>query len=237
MFEVIPAIDLLDGKAVRLAQGEFNAKTIYSNDPVEVAKKWESLGAHRIHVVDLNGARTGIAENLAIIKKILKAVKVPVQIGGGIRRADMMQDLFDSGADRVVLGTTAINNPNLISTVCPMFGDKIAVAIDVKNKKVATHGWRKTSLYDPIRLAKDAVVLGVRRFIYTDIKRDGMLTGPDIEGLTELARECKVPVIASGGITSKEDIEKLKALEEIGIEGCIIGRALYTGDLKLEEIV
>jgi phosphoribosylformimino-5-aminoimidazole carboxamide ribotide isomerase len=149
----------------------------------------------------------------------------------------MMQDLFDSGADRVVLGTTAINNPNLISTVCPMFGDKIAVAIDVKNKKVATHGWRKTSLYDPIRLAKDAVVLGVRRFIYTDIKRDGMLTGPDIEGLTELARECKVPVIASGGITSKEDIEKLKALEEIGIEGCIIGRALYTGDLKLEEIV
>jgi len=237
MFEVIPAIDLLDGKCVRLAQGEFNAKTIYSSDPLEVARKWEAQGAKRIHIVDLNGARTGIAENIDIIKKILKAVKIPVQIGGGIRRADMMQDLFDAGADRVVLGTTAINNPNLISTVCPMFGDKIAVSIDVKNKRVATHGWRKTSHYDPLRLAKDAVVLGVRRFVYTDIKRDGMLSGPDIEGLTELANECKVPVISSGGITTKEDIAKLRALESIGIEGCIIGRALYTGDLKLEEIV
>ncbi len=237
MFEVIPAIDLLDGKCVRLAQGEFSAKTIYSNNPVEVAEKFEALGAKRLHIVDLNGARTGIPENLDLIKKILKAVKIPVQVGGGIRRADMMQDLFNAGANRVVLGTTAVNNPNLISTVCPMFGDQIIVGIDVRNKKVATHGWRKTSHYDPLRLAKDAVALGVRRFVYTDIKRDGMLSGPDIEGLTELARETGVPVIASGGISSKEDVQKIRALESIGIEGCIIGRALYTGDLKLEDIL
>ncbi len=237
MFEVIPAIDLLNGKCVRLTQGKFDAETIYSLKPVETAKKWEELGAKRLHVVDLNGARTGIPENIKLIKEIIHAVNIPIQIGGGIRNVTLIDEMLKEGADRVILGTTAILNPNLLSNLCPKFGEKLAIAIDVKGDKVTTHGWAKTSPYNHITLAQQAVSLGARRFIYTDIKRDGMLVGPDLEGVKNLAVTLNVPIIASGGISSKQDIENLRQLASFGVEGCVVGKALYTGAVKLEEVL
>jgi len=234
MFEVIPAIDLLDGKCVRLKQGRYDAETIYSINPLEIAKKWESLGARRLHVVDLDGARTGIPKNIEIIKAIVREVKIPVQVGGGIRNLTLIQELLDFGVDRVILGTTAVKNPNVLSQFCEKFDDKIAVAIDAKNGKAATEGWVKISKKDILTLAQEAVEFGVRRFVYTEINRDGMLEGPNFEGIRSFVSEIAVPVIASGGISSKEDIEKLK---EIGVEGAIVGKALYEGKIKLEEIL
>ncbi|MFA4858618.1 MAG: 1-(5-phosphoribosyl)-5-[(5-phosphoribosylamino)methylideneamino]imidazole-4-carboxamide isomerase [Candidatus Margulisiibacteriota bacterium] len=237
MFEVIPAVDILDGKCVRLEQGKFSLVTVYDSDPVNVAKKWADKGATRIHVVDLDGAKTGIPKNLEIVKKILKAVNVAVQIGGGIRNIDLIEELLGLGANRIILGTSAINNPNTLSNFCPRFGDKLAISLDVLNGKVTTHGWKKTAFLDAITQAKEAVKLGARRFVYTDIKRDGMLTGPNFEGIKELVAACEVPVIASGGISSAGDVEKLKELYSIGVEGCIIGKALYEGTIKLEDVI
>jgi len=234
MFEVIPAIDILGGKCVRLKQGSYESPVVYSNDPVEVAKRWEAEGARRIHVVDLDGARTGTPENIEIIKSIIKEVNVPVQAGGGIRTFMMISDLIKFGADRIILGTTAIKNPNLLGTTCEKFGDKIAVAIDAKGEVAAAEGWMYVTKKNILTLAREAIELGVKRFIYTDISRDGMLEGPNFEGIRKFVSEIKVPVIASGGISSKEDIEQLK---EIGVEGCIVGKALYEGKVTLSEIV
>jgi len=234
MFEVIPAIDILNGKCVRLKQGRYDAETVYSKDPLEIARKWESQGAKRLHVVDLDGARTGIPKNIEIIKDIAKEVKIPVQAGGGIRNFDLIKELISFGVDRVILGTTAVNNPNTLARFCEEFGDQIAVAIDVKEGKIATEGWAKLAQKDVPTLAREAIEFGVQRFIYTDISRDGMLTGPNIEGIKNFVAQVNVPVIASGGVSSKEDIEKLKGT---GAEGCILGKALYEGKVKLEEIV
>ena len=187
-----------------------------------------------MHVVDLDGARTGIPKNLEIIKAIVREVKIPVQVGGGIRNLTLIQELLDFGIDRVILGTTAVKNPNVLSQFCEKFDDKIAVAIDAKNGKAATEGWVKITKKDILTLAQEAVEFGVRRFIYTEISRDGMLEGPNFEGIRNFISEIAVPVIASGGISSKEDIEKLK---EIGVEGAIVGKALYEGKIKLEEIL
>lgn len=233
MFEVIPAIDILGGKCVRLKQGSYDAPVIYANDPVEMAKKWEAEGAVRIHVVDLDGARTGRPENVDIIKAIIKEVRVPIQIGGGIRNFSVISELIQFGADRVILGTTAIKNPNLISTTCDKFDDKIAVAIDAKGNFAAGEGWMYVSKKDVLTLAKEAIDLGVKRFVYTDISRDGMLEGPNLTGIKKFIAEINVPVIASGGITAKEDIESLK---QTGAEGCIVGKALYEGKIKLGEL-
>jgi len=234
MFEVIPAIDILDGKCVRLKQGRYDAVTVYSNDPVEFAKKWEAAGAKRLHVVDLNGARSGTPENLESIKSIIKEVNIPVQVGGGIRMLFVIADLIKFGADRVVLGTTAIKNPNLLESICEKFGEQTIVAIDAKGNYAAAEGWMYVSKKDVATLAKEAIQFGVGRFIYTDISRDGMLEGPNFEGIRKFASAVEVPVIASGGVSSKEDVEKLK---EIGVEGCIVGKALYEGKIKLEEIL
>jgi phosphoribosylformimino-5-aminoimidazole carboxamide ribotide isomerase len=220
-----------------LEQGDYKKVTVYSKDPVEVAQRWESLGAKRLHVVDLDGAKTGIPANLDIIRQIIQTLKIPVQVGGGIRNLPLIREMIDIGADRVILGTTAVNNPNLVNNICSQFGARIAVALDVKGGKVASEGWLKTSGRDPIALAKEAVKLGVKRFVYTNIKRDGMLSGPDLEGLKELAQATKVPVIASGGISSKEDVEAVKALESFGVEGCIIGKAFYSGAVKPEDVL
>lgn len=234
MFEVIPAIDILNGKCVRLKQGRYDAETVYSNDPLEFARKWESQGAKRLHVVDLDGARTGIPKNIEIIKSIAKELNIPVQTGGGIRNFDLIKELIDFGVDRVILGTTAVNNPNTLARFCEAFGERIAVAIDNKEGKAATEGWTKVSKKDTLTLAKDAIELGVKRFIYTDISRDGMLEGPNFEGIKNFVSQIKAPVIASGGVSSKEDVEKLKAT---GAEGCIVGKALYEGKIKLEDIL
>jgi phosphoribosylformimino-5-aminoimidazole carboxamide ribotide isomerase len=234
MFEIIPAIDILNGRCVRLKQGRYDAETVYSKDPVEMAKKWESEGAKRLHVVDLDGARTGIPNNIEIIKSIAKELNIPVQTGGGIRNFDLIKELIDFGIDRIILGTTAVKNPNLLAKVCEKFGEQIAVAIDAKEGRVATEGWTQVSKKDTLTLAREAIDLGVKRFIYTDISRDGMLQGPNFEGIKNFVSQIRVPVIASGGISSKEDIEKLK---ETGAEGCIVGKALYEGMVKLENIV
>ena len=237
MFEIIPAVDIFDGKCVRLEQGKFNAVTVYYKDPLEAAKHWEALGAERLHVVDLDGAKTGIPKNLAIVKKIIAELKIPVQIGGGIRNIGLIEEIIKAGADRVILGTSAIDNPNMLSTFCPRFGEKLAVSLDVLHGKVTTHGWKNTSPLDAISLAKEAVKLGVRRFVYTDIKKDGMLSGPNYAGIKELAEATEVPIIASGGVSSNEDISKLKELYPLGVEGCIVGKALYAGAVKLEDVL
>lgn len=234
MFEIIPAVDILNGKCVRLKQGRYDAETIYAEDPVEVAKRWESQGAKRLHIIDLDGARTGIPKNIEIIKSIIKETNIPIQAGGGIRNIGIIKELIDFGIDRVILGTTAVNNPNMLSKFCEEFDGQITVAIDVKEGKAATEGWTKVSKKDTITLAKEAIDLGVKRFIYTDISRDGMLTGPNYKGIKEFIDQVTVPVIASGGVATKEDIEKLK---EIGSEGCILGKALYEGKINLEEIL
>ena len=234
MFEIIPAVDLLDGKCVRLKQGKFEAKTVYFKNPVEAALKWEAEGAKRLHVVDLDGARTGISKNLPIVKKIAEAVKIPIQLGGGIRHFEQIEGILNSGIERVILGTSAIFNPNLLERACKTFGNKIIVSIDAKENKVAAMGWRRVSTKDIITFAKEAVKLGVKRFVYTDISKDGMLGGPNLEGIRNFIENVKAAIIASGGISSKEDIENLRALK---IEGCIVGQAIYSGKIKLSEVL
>ncbi|OGC21688.1 1-(5-phosphoribosyl)-5-[(5-phosphoribosylamino)methylideneamino]imidazole-4-carboxamide isomerase [candidate division WOR-1 bacterium RIFOXYB2_FULL_42_35] len=234
MFEVIPAIDLLGGKCVRLTQGRYNASKIYSDDPIVMARKWLELGAKRLHIVDLDGAKTGTPANIDILKQIIKEFDLPIQAGGGIRNYDQIKELIEYGLDRVILGTTAIKNANLLGQVCQEFGEHIAVSIDAKSGKVAAAGWTEVTKKDILTLAKEAIELGVKRFIYTDISRDGMLQGPNFEGIKAFASEVSIPVIAAGGISSQEDIIKLK---ETGAAGCIVGKALYEGKVKLEEVL
>ena len=234
MFEIIPAVDILEGKCVRLKQGKFDKQTIFYENPVEAALYWEKHGATRLHIVDLDGARTGTPKNFEIIKKISENIKIPIQVGGGYRKIDDVEKLLSIGVSRVVLGTSAIFNPNLIMKVCELYGEQIVVAVDTKDGKVMANGWTNVSSKNAAALAQEVIGLGVRRFILTDIGRDGMLQGPNIDALQKFASAVNVPVIASGGITKKEDVEQLKALK---LEGCIIGQALYTGTIKLEEIL
>lgn len=234
MFEIIPAVDILGGKCVRLEQGKFSSKTVYFKNPVEAALKWEKEGAHRLHLVDLDGARTGIPKNLSKVKKIVEAVKIPVQLGGGIRHFEQIEAIIKMGVDRVILGTSAIYNPNLLERACKKFGGRIIVSIDAKDNKVAAKGWKVISNKDIIGFAKEAVKFGIKRFVYTDISKDGMLEGPNFERIQNFAREVKAAVIASGGISSKSDIEKLRAIK---IEGCIIGKAIYSGAIHLGDVL
>ncbi len=234
MFEVIPAIDILNEKCVRLKQGRYDKETVYAGDPVQIAQRWEAKGAQRLHIVDLDGARTGIPKAIEIIKTIAKHLNIPIQVGGGIRNIELIQELLDFGVNRVILGTTAVKNPNTLGRYCNKFGDSIAVAIDAKEGKAATEGWTKVSKKDIFTLAKEAIDLGVKRFVYTEISRDGMLIGPNIEAIKDFIAQVSVPVIASGGVSSKDDVEQLKA---IGAEGCIVGKALYEKKIKLEELL
>ena len=236
-FEIIPAVDILNGKCVRLTRGDYKAEKVYSSDPVEVAIGWSKFGAKRIHVVDLDGAKDGEPKNIKIIKKIAIRLKIPIEVGGGIRKLEVIDDLIHSGIDRVILGTSSIDNPELIKMACDKYGEKIAVGIDVKEGKVAVKGWVEVSDKGAEELAKQLIILGVKRFIYTDIMKDGTLTGPNIESVKTFAKALIVPVIASGGVSSKEDVEHLKGLSKYGVEGCIIGKALYEGKVKLEEVL
>ena len=235
MFEIIPAVDILDGKCVRLKQGSFDKETIYYKNPIEAALHWQEQGATRLHVVDLDGARTGTPKNLAIILKMLESIKIPIQVGGGYRKMDDVEKLIGLGVSRVVLGTSAIFNPNLIEKVTERFGEKIIVGIDAKKGKVMANGWTNISQKTAVALAQEAVDMGITRFIFTDISRDGMLNGPNFEEIEKFSNFVKVNVIASGGITKKEDIDQLKTIKNL--EGCIIGQALYTGNIKLEEVL
>ncbi|MHB8742328.1 MAG: 1-(5-phosphoribosyl)-5-[(5-phosphoribosylamino)methylideneamino]imidazole-4-carboxamide isomerase [Sulfuricaulis sp.] len=229
---IIPAIDIKDGKCVRLRQGRMNDETIFSDDPVAMAKRWVDAGARRLHIVDLNGAQSGKPVNAAVIQAIRNAFPdVPVQVGGGIRDEDTIQAYLDMGVRYVILGTKAVNAPHFVSDVCAEFPGHIIVGLDAKEGKVAIDGWSKLSGHDVIDLAKKYQDDGVEAIIYTDIGRDGMMNGVNVESTVKLASSISIPVIASGGITNLDDIRRLCEAKEAGIIGAITGRAIYEGTL------
>ena len=231
---IFPAIDLRGGKCVRLIQGDFDKETVYSDDPQATALKWQNLGAKFLHVVDLDGARAGSPQNLPAIKNILDAVKIPIEVGGGIRTIDDMEKLLSLGVRRVILGSVAVENPALVKEAVQKFGDKIVVGIDARNSFVAVHGWEKSSAVKAGELAKKIVAAGVKTIIYTDISKDGMLSGVNAEIFTELAKESRAQIVASGGVKSIEDIRALKAAK---VAGVIVGKAIYTGSLDLKTAI
>ncbi|MGF1495198.1 MAG: 1-(5-phosphoribosyl)-5-[(5-phosphoribosylamino)methylideneamino]imidazole-4-carboxamide isomerase [Elainellaceae cyanobacterium] len=233
--DVIPAIDLLNGRCVRLYQGDYDQSQVFSEDPVAVAQQWVEQGAGRLHLVDLDGAKAGHPINGAAIASIVRAVPVPVQVGGGLRDRQSVAQLLASGVDRAILGTIAVEQPELVSQLCQEFPGRISVGIDARNGKVATRGWLETSEVEAVALAQQMAQRGVASIIYTDIYRDGTLSGPNREALRELAEAVSVPVIASGGIRSLTDLLSLLALEPVGVRGAIIGRALYVGNIALGE--
>ena len=230
---LIPAIDLKDGKCVRLKQGDMNDSTTFGEDPAAMARRWVDAGARRLHLVDLNGAFAGKPVNEAAIKAIIKEVggDIPVQLGGGIRDLDTIERYLDDGLSYVIIGTAAVKNPGFLRDACSAFGGHIIVGLDAKDGKVATDGWSKLSGHEVIDLAKKFEDYGVEGVIYTDIGRDGMLSGINIEATVKLAQALTIPVIASGGLSNIANIEALCAVESEGVEGVICGRAIYTGDL------
>ncbi len=232
--EIIPAIDLRNGKCVRLYQGDYEKETVFSDDPVSVALRWQSEGAKRLHLVDLDGAARGELCNLDAIEKIATAVEIPVQVGGGVRSLETVEQLLGLGVGRAILGTVAVEDPGLAEEACQRFGEQIIIGIDARDGRVATRGWLQQSKVTAGELAARMVGLGARRFIYTDISRDGTLTSPNFEAVAEFLSQVSVPVIAAGGISSVEHLTRLAAL---GAEGAIVGRAIYTGDVKLAEAV
>ena len=234
---LIPAIDLKDGHCVRLRQGDMASATVFSEDPVAMARHWVAQGARRLHIVDLNGARSGKPVNEPVIRKIVAAVgdDVPVQLGGGLRDLDLIERYIDDGVRYVVIGTAAVKNPGFLQDACSAFGGHVIVALDAKGGKVATDGWSKLTGHDVVDLAKKFEDYGVDAILYTDIGRDGMLNGVNIEATVELARAVRIPVLASGGIRDLSDIERLCAVEGEGVEGAILGRSLYEGTLDFKE--
>jgi len=233
---LIPAIDLKDGKCVRLRQGRMEDDTVFSDDPLAVAQRWVDAGARRLHLVDLNGAFAGKPVNGEVIRKIVEAFPdVPVQVGGGIRDDETIEAYVNAGVKYVILGTKAVNTPHFVADVCAEFPGHIIVGLDAKNGKVAIDGWSKLSHHDVLDMAKHFEDDGVESIIFTDISRDGMMKGVNVESTAELARNLTIPVIASGGITSLDDIRALQKVEDDGVVGTIIGRALYEGTLDLAE--
>ena len=230
---LIPAIDLKDGHCVRLKQGDMDQSTTFGEDPAAMARKWVGQGARRLHLVDLNGAFAGVPKNYAAIKSILKEVgdEIPVQLGGGIRDLDTIEKYIDGGLRYVIIGTAAVKNPGFLKDACSAFGGHIIVGLDAKDGKVATDGWSKLTGHEVVDLAKKFEDWGVESIIYTDIGRDGMLSGINIEATVRLAQALSIPVIASGGLAGIADIEKLCEVEIEGVEGVICGRAIYSGDL------
>ncbi len=234
---IIPAIDLKEGKCVRLEQGLMNKATVYSDDPATTAKHWEAQGAELLHVVDLNGAFAGVPKNLDAIKAIRKAVKMPVEVGGGIRDMATVRSLVSIGIDRIILGTAAIENPDFVKEACSEFPGKIIAGIDAKDGLVAIKGWAEVTKVKAVDLAKQMQDYGVITIIYTDIKRDGMLSGPNIEATKTLGEALHIPVIASGGVHTMKDIENLLTIRSSGVSGVITGKAIYSGSLNLKAAI
>jgi phosphoribosylformimino-5-aminoimidazole carboxamide ribotide isomerase len=235
--EVIPAIDLLKGQCVRLYQGDYDQSEVFNSDPVAVARQWVEEGATRLHLVDLDGARAGHSVNLAAIAAIVQAVTVPVEVGGGLRDRQSVAKLLSTGVRWSILGTVAVEQPELVAQLCREFPGQIIVGIDARNGKVATKGWLETSEVLATELAERMAQLGAAAIIYTDIHRDGTLQGPNLEALRELAAVVAIPVIASGGVSSVTDLLSLLALEPQGVTGAIVGKAIYTGDVSLKEAI
>lgn len=235
---VIPAIDIRNGKCVRLIQGKADAETVFSDDPVAIAIKWQEKGAKFLHLVDLDGAFTGAPKNLDIISKIVESVSIPVEMGGGIRDQKTLENVLVAGVKIAILGTKALTDPDFTKAMCKEYNDRIAVGIDAKDGIAAINGWTKSSEKSAIELAQEMRDLGVKTIIYTDIKRDGMLTGPNISATKNISMAVPgVNVIASGGVSSIDDIKALKKIEKYGVKGVIIGKALYTGNIRLEEAI
>ena len=233
--EVIPAIDLRGGRCVRLFQGDYGQETVFSDDPAEIARRWESAGASRIHVVDLDGARTGHQANREAIANIRSAVRIPLQVGGGVRTVQDVEDLASLGVQRFVLGTAAVRDPELVARLSRRVGgQRIVVAVDARDGQVAIEGWREDTSITASDLVYEMATLGVPRFLYTDISRDGTLSQPNFEALSELVRSTSSAILASGGVSR---LEHLSRLSELGAEGAILGRALYTGDIDLQEAI
>ncbi|MBW2004846.1 MAG: 1-(5-phosphoribosyl)-5-[(5-phosphoribosylamino)methylideneamino]imidazole-4-carboxamide isomerase [Deltaproteobacteria bacterium] len=234
---IIPAIDIKGGKCVRLEQGLMNRETIFSDNPEEMAFQWERKGAQRLHIVDLDGAVYGKSFNKKAIKKILDTVSVPVELGGGIRDLDTIEEYIDLGIDQIIIGTIAYKNPHLVEVACKSYPDRIIISIDARNNYVSVEGWTEPTSITAIDLAKRFEDMGIAAFIYTDIQRDGMRSGPNIDGIREFAQGINAGVIAAGGVSSIKDIEDLLTLENDGVSGIITGRALYDGSIKLEEAI
>ena len=233
---LIPAIDLKDGKCVRLRQGRMEDETVFADDPLEMAQKWVDAGARRLHLVDLNGAFAGKPVNAEVIHRIAEAFpELPIQVGGGIRDEDTVQAYLDAGVQFVIIGTKAVSTPHFVNDLCLEFPGHIIVGLDAKDGKVAIDGWSKLSHHSVIDLAQRFEDDGVEAIVYTDIGRDGMMKGVNVEATAELANAISIPVIASGGVSSLDDIRALAAREDEGIMGAIIGRALYEGSIDLAE--
>jgi len=232
--EIIPAIDIRGGKCVRLYQGDYSQQIVFDENPAAVALKWHSQGADWLHVVDLDGAAVGKPRNMAVIEEIMKTSDLLVELGGGIRQEEVAVKLLQKGVSRIILGTAAIENPGLVEKLSRRFGDAVVVGLDARDGRITVHGWQKDTVIDVLQLCRQMVALGVSRFIYTDVKRDGTLTEPNFDTIERLIAEVDVPIIASGGISRLEHLRRLKGL---GVEGAIIGKALYTGDINLGEAI
>ena len=232
---IIPAIDLKDGKCVRLLQGKKEEVTVYSDDPPSMAKHWQELGGELLHVVDLDGAFTGEQHNFSKIKAIREAIDIPIEVGGGIRDIDRIEKLIDLGVDRTIIGTSAAKDPDMVREACKKYPGKVLVGIDAKDGKVAVKGWVEVTKLDAIEFAKQMQDAGVAGIIYTDISRDGMLTGPNIEAMATMVKSVEIPVIASGGVSKLDDIKSLMQINNLW--GVITGKALYSGAMDLREAI
>lgn len=227
-----PAIDIIGGKCVRLQQGSYSDVTVFGDNPVEMALKWENQGARYLHVVDLDGAKSGKSENAPVIREIAGRLRIPVQLGGGIRSLETIEYILSYGVSRVILGTSAVNNPEMLKAALKEYKEKIVIGIDAKDGLVAIHGWEKTSDFSALDFARNVEGLGAKTIIYTDISRDGMLQGPNISAMKAMVQAVGIDVIASGGVSCLADIIALKST---GVEGAIVGKALYTGNVDLRE--
>ena len=234
---IFPAIDIKDGKCVRLIRGDFNQMTSYKKTPYDQAKIYFENGFNNIHIVDLDGALKGKSSNSNIVQEILKNLKLKIQIGGGIRTIDEVASWVKSGADKVIIGTAAVENKNFLKTACEKFKNKIAVSLDVKDGLISLSGWKKQTNISASDFLKEIENFGISRIIYTDINKDGTKKGPNIKDTIELSSKVKIPFVVSGGISSIEDIKKIKSLKNSNIEGVIVGKSIYDGDIKINELV
>jgi phosphoribosylformimino-5-aminoimidazole carboxamide ribotide isomerase len=232
--EIIPAVDIRGGRCVRLYQGDYTRETVFDEDPVTAALTWYSQGARWLHIIDLDGAIAGEPQNMEVVEQIMKETGLLIELGGGIRQEKVAKRLLRQGVSRIILGTAAIENRELIKKLCLQFDESIVVSLDARDGRIAIHGWQKNTVVEVLQLSREMVDAGVRRLIYTDIKRDGTLTEPNFDMIRKLLAEANVPVIVAGGISR---LEHLRRLKELGVEGAIIGKALYTGDIDLGEAI
>lgn len=234
-FELIPAIDIRGGKCVRLLQGDYARETVFGEDPVEMARRWEGEGGTRLHVVDLDAARSGQPENLRIVERIAAALSIPVQMGGGVRSREAVRRTLEAGVQRAIVGTAAAADSDTARELFSEFGDRLILGLDARDGKVAVAGWEQTTSWDALDLAREMAAAGARRLIFTDIATDGMGTGPSLESTRRLAEALEIPVIASGGVGAPEHVLAVSELAASGVEGVIVGKALYTGAVRLAE--